>query len=127
MNYIILESLDYIKEQNNLKYIHVVKLNEDEIKIGRGDKNDIKDMDISVSKEHAILKFNKETGKLHLVNLSKKFGTLILIKGNIIIKEKPIHIQVGKSYIQAKLIKNNTTETNINSNSISYSVSNNLD
>ena len=36
-------------------------------------------------------------------NLSEKFGTLILIKGNIKMKEKKIHIQVGKSYIQAYL------------------------
>ena len=120
-DYIILESLDFIKDNiNNLKIIHVVTLNEDEIKIGRSDSNDIIDTDISVSRKHAILKFNKETGKLHLVNLSEKFGTLILIKGNIKMKEKKIHIQVGKSYIQAHLNKNNLLDNEFKSQVDTY-------
>ena len=104
-DYIILESLDFIKDNsiNNLKIIHVVTLKEDEINIGRNNSNDIIDRDISISRKHAILKFNKNSGKLYLENLSEKFGTLILIKGNIKMKEKKIHIQVGKSYIQAYL------------------------
>ena len=117
LDYIILESLDYMKDYNNLKNIHVVKLKDNEdINIGRYDTNDIIDTDISVSRKHAILKFNKETGKLHLVNLSEKFGTLILIKGNIKMKEKNIQFQVGKSFIQANLTKDDTIETNNNSN-----------
>ena len=111
-DYIILESLDFIKDNiNNLKIIHVVTLNEDEINIGRNESNDIIDPDISVSRKHAILKFNKKTGKLYLENLSEKFGTLILIKGNIKMKEKKIHIQVGKSYIQAHLKKDKSDLT----------------
>ena len=35
LDYIILESLDYIKDNANLKTVHIVKLNEDEIHIGR--------------------------------------------------------------------------------------------
>ena len=112
LDYIILESLDFIKDNiNNLKIIHVVTLNEDEIKIGRNELNDIIDPDISVSRKHAILKFNKKTGKLNLENLSEKYGTLILIKGNIKMKEKKIHIQVGKSYIQAHLKKDKSDLT----------------
>ena len=102
-DYIILESLDYIKDHNNLKTVHIVNLNEDEIMIGRNDENDIIDTDISVSRRHAILKFHKDTGKLNLINISEKFGTLILIKGNIKMKENDIHFQVGKSYIKAQL------------------------
>ena len=117
LDYIILESLDYMRDYNNLKNIHIVKLKDNnDINIGRYDTNDIIDTDISVSRKHAILKFNKETGKLNLVNLSEKFGTLILIKGNIKMKEKKIQFQVGKSFIQANLTKDDTIETNNNSN-----------
>ena len=88
LDYIILESLDYIKDNGNIKTVHIVELNDDEIHIGRFDTNDIIDVDVSVSRRHAIMKYNKETGKLFLENLSAKFGTLVLIKGNIKIKEK---------------------------------------
>ena len=125
LDYIILESLDYIKEHNNLKILHFVELNGDDIKIGRYDTNDIIDTDISVSRKHAILKFNKENGKLYLENLSEKFGSLILIKGNIKLKEKNIHFQVGKSYIKACL--SDVAETEIKNGSIKNHVVTNSD
>ena len=116
-DYIILESLDYIKERYNLKTVHIVYLNEDEIKIGRNDENDIIDTDISVSRRHAMLKFHKDTGKLNLINISEKFGTLILIKGNIKMKENDIHFQVGKSYIKAQL-KDEDDSSKLNTNNL---------
>ena len=117
LDYIILESLDYMKDYNNLKNIHIVELKDDkDINIGRYDTNDIIDTDISVSRKHAILKYNKDTGKLHLVKFSENFETLIIIKENIKIKEKKIQFQVGKSFIQANLTKDDTIETNNNSN-----------
>ena len=125
LDYIILESLDYIKEHNNLKILHFVELNGDDIKIGRYDTNDIIDTDISVSRKHAILKFNKENGKLYLENLSEKFGSLILIKGNIKLKEKNIHFQVGKSYIKACL--SDVAETEIKNGSLKNHVVTNSD
>ena len=125
LDYIILESLDYIKEHNNLKILHFVELNGDDIKIGRYDTNDIIDTDISVSRKHAILKFNKENGKLYLENLSEKFGSLILIKGNIKMKEKNIHFQVGKSYIKACL--SDVAETEIKNGSLKNHVVTNSD
>ena len=107
LDYIILESLDYIKENANLKTVHMVKLNGDEIHIGRYESNDIIDVDISVSRNHAIMTYNKDNGKLIIENLSEKFGTLVLVKGNIKMKEKKIHLQSGKSYIVANIGKDN--------------------
>ena len=104
LDYIILESLDYIKDNANLKTVHIVKLNGDEIYIGRYETNDIIDNDISVSRNHAIMRYNKDNGKIILENLSEKFGTLVLVKGNIKMKEKKIHLQVGKSYIVANVV-----------------------
>ena len=114
-DYIILESLDYIKDNANKKTIHIANLNEGEIHIGRNDANDIIDTDITVSRNHAILKYNKDNGKLILENLSIKFGTLILIKGNIKMKEKKIYLQVGKSFIVANVEKDNSNDSSLTS------------
>lgn len=103
LNYIVLESLDYIKDKANIKTIHIVKLADEEYRVGRYESNDIVDNDISVSRNHAILKYDKEKGKLYIKNLSEKFGTLVLIKGNIKMdKNKQINFQVGRSYVSAR-------------------------
>ena len=110
LNYVVIESLDYIKEHNNIKTIYLVQLTDDEYHIGRYDSNDIIDTDISVSRNHATLKFNREKGKIYLENRSEKFGTLVLIKNNLKMKEKIINFQVGRTYINAKLEENNNNE-----------------
>ena len=110
LDYIVLESLDYIKEDKNYKMIHVVQLKEDKISIGRNFTNDIIDPDLSVSREHAVLNYNKEKGNITIENRSKKFGTLVLIKGNIKMKQKKIGFQVGNSYITACLAEKNEGE-----------------
>ena len=60
---------------------------------------------MSVSRNHAVLKYNKENGDLTIENRSKTFGTLVLIKGNIKIKENKIFFQVGKSLVTARLVE----------------------
>ena len=114
INHIVLESLDYIKDGTNLKIVHVVQLIDDKIYIGRSTENDILDFDISVSRKHAVLKYNRENGNLTIENRSEKFGTLVLIKGNIKIKEKKICFQVGNSFITA--VGNNEFEYYSNDN-----------
>ena len=95
-DYICLESLDYIKDNNNIKTFYVAKLNDEEITIGRKFYNDIIDNDVSISREHAVLKFKKFNGNLLLENKNGKFGTLVLVRGNIKIKEKTF-FQIGKA------------------------------
>ena len=112
LDYLVLESLDYIKNGMNFKLIHVVQLNKDKISIGRNVSNDIIDNDISVSRNHAVLNYNREKGYVTIENRSEKFGTLVLIKGNIPIKEKRIGFQVGKSYISACMIEKDENEDN---------------
>ncbi len=110
LDYVVLESLDFIKEHDNLKIIHVVQLNENEFYIGRYDTNDIIDSDVSVSRNHAVLHYNRERGRLYLVNRSQKFGTLVLIKGDIKMKEKSINLQSGRTFITAKLDRETDNE-----------------
>ena len=118
-NYLIMESLTYLKEKKNIKNIFVVKLSDRELTLGRSDKNDIIDGDISISRYHAIMKFNPDNGELTLTNRSK-YGVLVLIKDNLkLITDEKIYIQVGKSFInviqkekQEKKISNSDCESN---------------
>ena len=104
IDYIILESLDDLK--NESKTIYIIKFNDNEninIKIGRDAKNDFVIDDSFVSKKHAEIKYNKDNKQLILENKSKSYGTTVLIKGNIKMKKKDINFQVGRSYIKAKM------------------------
>ena len=101
-NYMILESLTCVKEKQNYKNIYVIKLTGDDITIGRNIKNDIIDTDISISRFHSVLKFNKDTGNITLENESK-FGTLVLVKNNIKLTDnKKIYLQIGRTFITAE-------------------------
>ena len=99
-DYIILESLTFIKEVNNIKNIFVVKLTEENLTIGRNDKenkieNDINDEEVTISRSHAILKFNKENGNLTIINDKGRYGVLVLIKDNIkLTANEKIYFQV---------------------------------
>ena len=103
-DYIVLESLNQMKENCNIKSFHVIQLTGDELTIGRGHESDIRINDISVSRSHAKLKYNREDGTLLLRDLKSKFGTLILIKRPLLIKEKKIHLQIGRTYIEGWLM-----------------------
>ena len=113
-DYLILESLDYKKEDKYCKSIHIINLENEYITIGRENDKDIIEKDISISRFHAILKYNKITGKICLQNKSKKFGTLVLVKNPITVLDKTIHLQVGRTYIEAKLGNQNDVINEIN-------------
>ena len=115
-NYIILESLPFIQDKKNIKNIHVVKLaGKGEISIGRNEKNDIIDIDNTVSRSHGKLKFNSETGEVNLINQGT-FGISVLIKNNLKIEiGQTKYIQVGKTYIKAEVVedKNDKKDNNL--------------
>ena len=103
-NYVILESLNQIKENNNIKSIHVISLNHDEeLTIGRAHDCDVKIKDISVSRYHSKLIFNVNERTLLIKDLKSKFGTLALIKTPFEIREA-IQIQVGRTFIKASIL-----------------------
>jgi pSer/pThr/pTyr-binding forkhead associated (FHA) protein len=97
----ILESLNQIKENSNIKSIHVISLmNNDDILIGRGHDCDVRVKDISVSRYHSKIKYNMKDNTLLIRDLKSKFGTLILIRTSFEIKDS-IQIQIGRTYINA--------------------------
>lgn len=102
-DYIILESLNFIKDnKNNIKTIFIVKLvDKESITIGSAEDNDIVDNIGIISRKHAIIKYDE--GIAIIENKSETYGTFALIKGNIKILKEDINFQVGNSYITAKL------------------------
>jgi len=102
-DYICLESLDFIKDNNNIKTFHIVQLNDQEITIGSKYDNDIIDKDIFISKEHAVLRYNKDNRNIILENKSEKYGTLVLVRGDIKITKKKTYFQIGNIYISMEL------------------------
>lgn len=109
-DYVLLESLNQMKDNCNIKSIHVIKLTDDKVIIGRGHESDVRINDISVSRTHSCLKFDKETGKLLLRDLKSKFGTLVLFKRPLELNERKIHLQIGRTYIEARLINSDEFE-----------------
>ena len=103
-DYFCLESLNYIKDNNNnIKTVHIVQLNDEEINIGRNNSNDIIDNDLSVSREHAVLKYNKDNRTLFLENKNGKYGTLVLVRGNIKVSEEKTFFQILNTHISMEL------------------------
>ena len=101
-DYMILESIDYKQYEQYYKSIHIIKFKQETIRIGRESDNDVIDRDISISRHHALLILKNE--KICIRNLSKKFGTSVLIKKPIKILNKAIYLQVGRTYIEASLV-----------------------
>ena len=106
-DYIIFESLEKKIYYGYIKIIHVIKLNEKNMSVNIGRKNncDVIVRDPSVSRDHAILKFDKEKQKILIKDKSAKFGTLVLIKKAIKLNSNKIQIQIGKNIIEAQKMK----------------------
>ena len=120
-DYIFFESLEYITKNGGYeKSFHLIELNNDSnnnittSSIGRdGSKeknrdNDIKIFEPSVSRDkHAVIEYNKKEGTLLLKNKSKTSDTLIAIKEGLKINKNKIHLQIGRVFIEACLLKEN--------------------
>lgn len=96
----ILESLNQLKDNNNYKSIHLIILNENnKITFGRGQEADVTVNDISVSRIHTTLHYEK--GKIYLRDMKSKFGSLVLIKNEIEISKNKIQLQIGRTFLEA--------------------------
>lgn len=114
-DYIMLKSIENKVFFNNLEMIHVIELKEETVKIGRCKKDGVNDViirDPSVSKEHAIINYNKENGKVILKNINSKYGSLVLIKKSLKINAKKLQIQIGKTSIETQVMKFEDFEKN---------------
>ena len=116
-NYIILESLNQIKEKNNMKSVQLIQLKEGcNITIGRSNESDIKVIDISVSRNHAVINYHE--GKIYLFDVKSKFGTLVLMKNKVYLKNNltSLNLQIGRTFIKISEIKNDNGKNNGSNN-----------
>lgn len=99
-NYMILESLNQMKDGNNYKSIHIVNLEpENKIVLGNGYGADMRINDISVSRLHGTIYLDPISNKILLKGLGSKFGTLVLIKQEFPITKK-VSLQIGRSHVE---------------------------
>ena len=77
-DYMVLESLS--QEKNTSRIIHIIRPSSTKtvFKLVRGHESDLRINDISVSRCHTKIKF--ERGKFLLEDNQSKFGTLVLVK-----------------------------------------------
>lgn len=106
-DYVILESLEKKIYYGYIKLVHVIKFNQNNMSVNIGRKNscDLIVRDPSVSREHAILKLDKEKKAILIKDKSAKYGTLVLIKKAIKINSNKIQIQIGRNIIEAQKMK----------------------
>jgi len=101
-NFIILESLNSIKENQYPLSIHVLMFVDegDSFILGRGHESDIRISDISVSRSHAKIYFKDK--KFMLEDTGSKFGTLVLAKDAVQVGGQasgPTILQIGRTLI----------------------------
>jgi hypothetical protein len=98
-NFLWLESLTF--EKNSSRMVHLIMPDESRntFRLGRGHESDVRVSDISVSRCHAILKYESDNNFYLEDNLSK-FGTLVLAKSPIELEvDQTRAVQIGRSVI----------------------------
>lgn len=102
-NFLWLESLTF--EKNSSRMVHVIKPTaggKTEFKLGRGHESDLRVSDISVSRCHAIIKYDsQQTHRFYLEDNLSKFGTLVLANNGCVELDvdQTKAIQIGRSVI----------------------------
>jgi hypothetical protein len=103
-DYIILESLNQVKEGVNYKSVHIITLEVNKsIIIGRTFDLDVTIKDISVSRIHGTINYS-ENKKVTIRDLGSKFGTLILLQNEFVMTTNQVSLQIGRSYLDIKCL-----------------------
>ena len=111
-NFMVLDTLFPLTDNN--KYRYIVKFNKNnEMNIGRGLNNQLILNEITVSRNHCLLKLQKNKNGNYEIKMEdeiSKFGTLILVQTDKIeiIKGKPLHLQVSNVHLVLNIKNNNS-------------------
>ena len=103
--FIILESLNSNSLEGNIFY-HIISLDrKNYITIGRSNNCDLSLAELSVSRNHSIIRRGDGNNSLFLEDNNSKFRTLVLIQNkNMIVNDfMSLNIQVNKTFIKFKL------------------------
>lgn len=99
--FLVLET--YPSDRNSLKSLHVIMMTHGKASIclGRGHDSDVRINDISVSRCHAMIKF--ERGQFLIEDNKSKFGTLVKIDSVTLANNEKATVQVGRSLLTLKV------------------------
>jgi len=96
-HYYVLESVT----AQNLKIIHVVTKHL--VAVGRGLENEIRITDISVSRDHAILRWSRD-GSIYVQDLLSKFGSAVQVQKPTLLQNQTL--QIGRSLVKCRVYQN---------------------
>jgi len=100
--FIVLENMVRDSQQHTSRGLHVISLAEKMLKLGRGHESDVRIADVSISRCHATIRFDK--GQFLLEDNESKFGTLVALKKPRPLESgSPFSIQMGRTVLQLSL------------------------
>lgn len=126
--FIVLENMARDHAQHSSRGLHVVSLAEKFLKIGRGNENDVRIADVSISRCHATIRFDQ--GQFLLEDNRSKFGTSVAVQRPLLLQHgEATEIQVGRTVlslsVQAAACASDGREPGLASASFSGSCSQN--
>eukprot|EP00425_Heterocapsa_triquetra_P038213 CAMPEP_0195073094 /NCGR_PEP_ID=MMETSP0448-20130528/16508_1 /TAXON_ID=66468 /ORGANISM="Heterocapsa triquestra, Strain CCMP 448" /LENGTH=422 /DNA_ID=CAMNT_0040105163 /DNA_START=37 /DNA_END=1305 /DNA_ORIENTATION=+ len=96
--FIVLENMVRDSHQHASRGLHVISLAEKVLKLGRGHESDVRIADVSISRCHAMIRFNR--GHFVLEDNNSKFGTLVAMKKPKLLESgAPVSIQMGRTVL----------------------------
>lgn len=96
--FIVLENMVRDSQQHANRGLHVISLAEKVLKLGRGHESDVRIADVSISRTHATIKFQR--GHFMLEDNNSKFGTLVAMKQPRVLEPgSSISIQMGRTVL----------------------------
>lgn len=101
-DYLVLESLTL--EKNTSRIVHMITPTTSvrSIRLGRGHESDLRINDISVSRQHAVIRFKNDG--FYLQDNMSKFGTLVLVRRRLHLSlAQTKAVQVGRTVINFQI------------------------
>jgi len=97
--FIVLENMVRDSQQHATRGLHVISLAEKVLKIGRGHESDVRIADVSISRCHATIRFQR--GHFILEDNNSKFGTLVAMKKPRLLEPgSSVSIQMGRTVLK---------------------------
>eukprot|EP00434_Breviolum_minutum_P010898 symbB.v1.2.009610.t1/scaffold613.1/size180894/18 len=104
--FIVLENLVRDSQQHASRGLHVISLAEKVLKLGRGHESDVRIADVSISRCHAMIRFNQ--GNFVLEDNDSKFGTLVAMKKpRLLESNSSVSIQMGRTVLKIQVQPDN--------------------
>jgi len=96
--FIVLENMVRDSQQHACRGLHVISLAEKVLKLGRGHESDVRIADVSISRCHAMIRF--QLGRFQLEDNNSKFGTLVAMKKPRLLEPgQGVSIQMGRTVL----------------------------